>query len=154
MMSSERSVQGAVTGWPAILPTGINASSSPATTFGCPSTKPRGLWVQSMGTFMQGGDIDGVRGTFEAAHEKKLDIMSLGAAILGTGSATGFEPRHFVGKTIFAMSFLEKVFVYMSRAETGRVTLSMGTMDEVFMAVALQPLLVMNLRARFGPEDP
>ena len=77
--------------------------------------------------------------------------MSLGAAILGTGSA---EPRHSVGKTIFAMSFLEKVFAYMSRAETGRVTLSIRTMDEVFMAVALQPLLVMNLRARFDPEDP
>ena len=108
---------------------------------------------------LQGGDIDGVTGTFEAAHDKKVDIMGLGAALLGVGAATEFELRHFVGKAIFAMavrrpamSFLEKVFVDMGRSLKGKVTLSRATMDEVYITMAVMPILVMNLRAVFDAE--
>ena len=108
---------------------------------------------------LQGGDIDGETGTFEAAHVKKVDIMGLGAALLGVGAATEFELRHFVGKAIFAMafrrpamSFLEKVFVDMGRSQKGRVTLSRGTLDEVYITMAVMPILVMNLRAVFDTE--
>lgn len=108
---------------------------------------------------LQGGDIDGETGTFEAAHDKKVDIMGIGAALLGVGAATEFELRHFVGKAIFAMafrrpamSFLEKVFVDMGRSQKGRVTLSRATLDEVYITMAVMPMLVMNLRAVFDAE--
>ena len=108
---------------------------------------------------LQGGDIDGIAGTFEASHDKKVDIMGLGAALLGAGDASEFELRHFVGKAIFAMAFrrpsmafLERIFVDMGKAQKGRTALSRHTMDEIYMVMVLMPVLVMNLRAQLDCE--
>ena len=108
---------------------------------------------------LQGGDIDGIAGTFEASHDKKVDIMGLGAALLGAGDASEFELRHFVGKAIFAMAFrrpsmafLERIFVDMGKAQKGRTALSRHTMDEIYMVMVLIPVLVMNLRAQLDCE--
>eukprot|EP00435_Cladocopium_sp_Y103_P007817 s1173_g2.t1 len=110
------------------------------------------------GTF-QGGDIDGAAGTFEASHDKKLGLVGLAATLLGLGKASEFDLRHFVGKAIFSMafrrptmSFLEEVFVDISKAQRGAITLSRRTMDEVYTTLVLLPLMVMNLRAQFDPE--
>lgn len=108
---------------------------------------------------LQGGDIDGIAGTFEASHDKKVDIMGLGAALLGAGDASEFELCHFVGKAIFAMAFrrpsmafLERIFVDMRKAQKGRTALSRHTMDEIYMVMVLMPVLVMNLRAQLDCE--
>eukprot|EP00435_Cladocopium_sp_Y103_P066496 s82_g28.t1 len=108
---------------------------------------------------LQGGDIDGAAGTFEASHDKKLGIVALAAALLGLGKANEFDLRHFTGKAIFAMafrrptmSFLEEIFVDISKAQRGTITLSRRTMDEVYTTLVLLPLMVMNLRAQFDPE--
>ena len=109
---------------------------------------------------LQGGDFNGIEGTFEASHDKKLGIMELGLALLGAGQATEFELRHFAGKALFAMAFrrptmafLESIFVDMGRARAGQpVELSRRTMDEIFMTVVLLPLMMMNLRAQFDRE--
>eukprot|EP00435_Cladocopium_sp_Y103_P059381 s905_g21.t1 len=108
---------------------------------------------------LQGGDIDGEAGTFEASYDKKLNLMGLAAALLGAGRATEFELRHFVGKAIFAMafrrpsmSFLEEIFVDIGKAQKGPVSLSRRTMDEIYTVMVMLPVLVMNLRAQFDPE--
>jgi len=108
---------------------------------------------------LQGGDIDGITGTFEASHDKKVSILELGAALLGSGKTSEFELRHFVGKVIFAMAFrrpsmsiLEKIFVDIGRAMKGPITLSRQAVDEVYMSMALLPVLFMNLRAVFDRE--
>jgi len=83
---------------------------------------------------LQGGDIDGTTGTFEASHDKKVNLMGLATALMGYGKATEFELRHFVGKAIFAMAFrrptmsmLEEVFVDIGRARAGSVCFSRRT---------------------------
>eukprot|EP00435_Cladocopium_sp_Y103_P026303 s2664_g6.t1 len=108
---------------------------------------------------LQGGDIDGAAGTFEASHDKKVSVTGLAAALLGLGKASEFDLRHFVGKAIFAMafrrptmSFLEEIFVDISKARGGHVTLSRRTMDEIYTTLVMLPLMVMNLRAQFDPE--
>lgn len=108
---------------------------------------------------LQGGELDGARGAFEASRDKKLSIASLAMALLGSGRATEFELRRFAGKAIFAMSFrrptlayLEQIFVDMGKCQGGQVTLDRRIMDEVIFVFALLPMMVMNLRARFDQE--
>eukprot|EP00435_Cladocopium_sp_Y103_P071663 s228_g38.t1 len=108
---------------------------------------------------LQGGDINGAQGTFEASHDKKLGVVALAAALLGLGKASEFDLRHFVGKAIFSMafrrptmSFLEEVFVDIGKAKGGHVTLSRRSMDEIYTTLVMLPLMVMNLRAQFDPE--
>ena len=108
---------------------------------------------------LQGGDFDGQEGIFESSHDKKLGVMTLGAAILATGSATEFELRHFVGKAIFSMSFrrpvlamLESIFVDMGKVGQAKAQLARDTLDEVYVVLALLPLMYMNLRAQMDQE--
>lgn len=108
---------------------------------------------------LQGGDFDGVQGSFQASHDKKLSVMALGMGLLGSGTATEFELRHFVGKVLFCMAFrrcamscLESVFVDMEKSERGQRPLSRRTLEEIYVSMVLLPLLVMNLRAPFDPE--
>ena len=108
---------------------------------------------------LQGGDFDGQDGIFESSHDKKLGVMTLGAAILATGSATEFELRHFVGKAIFSLSFrrpvlamLESIFVDMGKVGQAKAQLTRGTLDEVYVVLALLPLMYMNLRAQMDQE--
>lgn len=76
--------------------------------------------------------------------------------LLSQEQVTEFELRHFTGKALFnlafrrpAMSIFESVFYgieALSRSgEPGH--LSAASRDEIFMVVALAPLLRMNLRA-------
>lgn len=108
---------------------------------------------------LQGGDFDGTLGIFEASHDKKLNLLELGVALLGAGEATEFELRHFVGKAIFSMSFrrpllafLEQVFVDMGAAGAAKVQLSRRTLDEIYMVMVCLPLMHMNLRAQMDME--
>lgn len=108
---------------------------------------------------LQGGDFDGELGIFESSHDKKLNVMGLGAALMGTGSATEFELRHFIGKAIFSMSFrrpllalLEHVFVDMGNCGSTKTQLSRRALDEVYMVLVLLPVMYMNLRAQMDQE--
>ena len=108
---------------------------------------------------VRGGDLDGETGTFEASHDKKVNLMGLAAALMGYGRATEFELRHFAGKAIFAMAFrhptmslLEEIFVDIGKAKSGQVELNRKTVDEIYAVMALLPLMYMNLRARFDRE--
>lgn len=108
---------------------------------------------------LQGGELDGLEGTFEASHDKKVSILSLACALLGAGEATEFELRHFVGKAIFAMAFrrptmslLEHIFVDIGKSIKGKIQLNRRTLDEIIMVVAVLPLLKMNLRAQLDRE--
>eukprot|EP00435_Cladocopium_sp_Y103_P066076 s738_g28.t1 len=108
---------------------------------------------------LQGGDLDGTTGTFEASHDKKVGLMGLATALLGYGRATEFELRHFAGKAIFSMAFrrptmslLEEIFVDIGKARMGPTNVSRRTMDEIFAVMVLLPLMYMNLRARFDTE--
>ena len=110
---------------------------------------------------LQGGGFDGALGIFEASHDKKLGVLGLAMALMGTGFATEFEIRHFVGKMIFTMafrrptmSFLETIFVDMRRAQDarGKIALSKGCLEEIMITALLVPVMYMNLRAQLDHE--
>ena len=110
---------------------------------------------------LQGGGFDGALGIFEASHDKTLGVLGLAMALMGTGFATEFEIRHFVGKMIFmmafrrpTMSFLETIFVDMRRAQDarGKIALSKGCLEEIMITALLVPVMYMNLRAQLDHE--
>jgi hypothetical protein len=81
--------------------------------------------------------------------------------LLSQEQVTEFELRHFTGKALFnlafrrpAMSIFEAVFYDIEAlSRTGSPGyLSAAARDEIFMVVALTPLLRMNLRATLDQE--
>ena len=54
---------------------------------------------------MQGGLLDGERGTFAASPDKLQSLMGLGCALLASRTSTEYELRHFVGKALFCLAF-------------------------------------------------
>ena len=108
---------------------------------------------------MQGGLLDGERGTFAASPDKLQSLMGLGCALLASRTSTEYELRHFVGKALFCLAFrrtafciLESVFYDIEHLARGGEFLSRESVDEVIMVLALLPVLRMNLRAKWDRE--
>eukprot|EP00435_Cladocopium_sp_Y103_P039769 s532_g10.t1 len=110
---------------------------------------------------LQGGTLDGERGVFHTSAEKQSSLIGYGLMLLGQEQVTEFELRHFAGKALFnlafrrpAMSIFESIFYdieKLSKTE-GPGEMSPATKGEVFMVLALTPLLRMNLRAAVDSE--
>eukprot|EP00435_Cladocopium_sp_Y103_P021347 s4041_g5.t1 len=110
---------------------------------------------------LQGGVLDGQRGVFHSAPEKQACLIGYGLMLLSQEEVSEFELRHFTGKALFnlafrrpAMSIFESIFYdieSLSKRE-GPGRLSPATRDEIFMVLALTPLLRMNLRAAVDSE--
>ena len=108
---------------------------------------------------MQGGLLDGERGTFAASPDKLQSLMGLGCALLASRTSTEYELRHFVGKALFCLAFrrtafciLESVFYDIEHLARGGEFLSRESVDEVILVLALLPVLRMNLRAKWDRE--
>ena len=110
---------------------------------------------------LQGGTLDGRKGVFHSAPEKQASLIGYGLMLLSQEQVTEFELRHFTGKALFnlafrrpAMSIFEAVFYDIEAlSRTGSPGyLSAAARDEIFMVVALTPLLRMNLRATLDQE--
>ena len=110
---------------------------------------------------MQGGLLDGERGTFSATPDKLQSLFGLGCALLASRKATEYELRHFVGKALFCLAFrrtgfciLESVFYDIEHLAKGGEFkfLSRGSLDEIIMVLTLIPLFRMNLRAKWDRE--
>ena len=108
---------------------------------------------------MQGGLLDGDRGTFAATPDKLQSLIGLGCALLASRTASEYELRHFVGKALFCLAFrrtgfciLESVFYDIEHLAKGGEFLSRESLDEIIMVIALVPLLRMNLRAKWDRE--
>ena len=117
--------------------------------------------VGSMLGSLQGGMIDGERGTFGASPDKLSNLVGYGAMLLSLDKVSEFELRHFTGKALFAMAFrrpamssIEALFheIERSRAAKKRIVLSPQARDEIILVIALTPLLRKNIRARVDEE--
>eukprot|EP00435_Cladocopium_sp_Y103_P042417 s906_g11.t1 len=87
---------------------------------------------------------------------RKAGLIGYGLMLLSQSKVTEFELRHFAGKALFnlafrrpAMSLFESVFYDIERlAHSSEArALAPATKDEIFLVLALTPLLRMNLRA-------
>eukprot|EP00435_Cladocopium_sp_Y103_P072435 s132_g40.t1 len=105
---------------------------------------------------LQGGVLDGQKGAFYSAPEKQAGLIGYGLMLLSQSKVSEFELRHFAGKALFnlafrrpAMSLFESIFYDIERLShsTEARTLAPATKDEIFLVLALTPLLRMNLRA-------
>lgn len=110
---------------------------------------------------LQGGILDGEKGVFHTAPEKQASLIGFGLMLLSQEEVTEFELRHFAGKALFNMAFrrpalsiFEAIFYDIEKLcrEGGPGPLSNATKGEMFMVLALTPLLRMNLRAPICPE--
>ena len=110
---------------------------------------------------LQGGTLDGVRGTFHASADKQASLLGYGLMLLSQEQVSEFELRHFAGKALFnmafrrpAMSIFESVFYDIEALSKsgGPGFLSPASRDEIFMVLSLTPLLRMNLRAKVESE--
>ena len=110
---------------------------------------------------LQGGMIDGERGTFAASPDKLSSLVGYGAMLLSLDQVSEFELRHFTGKALFAMAFrrpamsiIEALFHEIERAKAARrrIELAPKAKDEIVMILALIPLLRMNIRAPLDDE--
>ena len=110
---------------------------------------------------LQGGTLDGTKGVFHSSAEKQASLIGYGLMLLSADQVSEFELRHFTGKALFnlafrrpAMSILEAVFydIEALSKKGGPGYLTSASKDEIFMVIALTPLLRMNLRAVLDPE--
>lgn len=110
---------------------------------------------------LQGGVLDGQKGVFHSAPEKQSSLVGYGLMLLCQEQVSEFELRHFAGKALFNMAFrrpalsiFESIFYDIEALSKlqGPGVLRNATKDEIFMVIALTPLLRMNLRASVDPQ--
>ena len=110
---------------------------------------------------LQGGVLDGQKGVFHSAPEKQASLVGYGLLLLSQEEVSEFELRHFAGKALFNMAFrrpalsiFESIFydIEALSRQSGPGPLKASTKDEIFMVIALTPVLRMNLRAAVDEE--
>ena len=110
---------------------------------------------------LQGGELDGRKGTFRASKDKLESLVGYGLVLISSEEVSEFELRHFVGKALFVMAFRRASFCYLEsvfkdieklRKSRRRGPLTNQTKDEILTILLLVPLLRMNLRAELDGE--
>lgn len=105
---------------------------------------------------LQGGELQGDLGWYKLAGDKQVNLLGLGACLLGLPEWREFDLRHFFGKAVFGMCFrrvllsvLQDGFHFLSDLIQAKKPLAptAGAMDEVIMTMAFTGLMGTSLKA-------
>ena len=100
---------------------------------------------------LQGGELDGVEGTYGLAGDKMVQLMGLGGAMLAHAKWGEFLMRHFVGKATFGVCTLGEIQEVQSRGSSAS---SNEAFDEVFLVLCMVPLMARNFKAPIDTLPP
>ena len=109
--------------------------------------------VSSVRGSLQGGELQGDLGWYKLATDKQINLLGLGAALLGMSTWHEFDIRHFIGKSIFGtcfrrplLSVYQHIFDFLTQlTNAGEPTPpSSHAIDEVALTMALVPLMCVH----------
>ena len=126
---------------------------------GLPLNTAKKLVGATRGT-LQGGLLDGRKGWYKLAPDKQVDLVSLCLGLVTTPSWREFQVRHVIGKATFGMCFrrpllsvFQDIFGDLQKLtrEDGQAP-SPGSLDELFMVLAMVPFMGSSLRVTLDNE--
>eukprot|EP00438_Fugacium_kawagutii_P016268 Skav226631 [mRNA] locus=scaffold2041:555283:567851:+ [translate_table: standard] len=117
--------------------------------------------IASVRGSLQGGELQGDLGWYKLAGDKQVNLIALGACLLGLEEWREFDVRHFIGKAVFGMCFrrpllsiFQEVFSQLQdtlqHGSPQRPT--QGAMDEVVMAISMVPMMGTCLTAMIDQQ--
>ena len=113
--------------------------------------------VSALRGSLQGGELQGDKGWYKLAGDKQVNLLSLGACLLGLPLWHEFDLRHFIGKAVFGMCFrrpllstFQNIFPILNELVAAKEPLPprANGLDEVILTMALVPLMGSDLKAK------